>query len=411
MIKQTKLWKKDFTLMVIGQIISLFGNGILRFALPLYLLNITGSSSLFGLVSAVSFLPLVMLMPIGGIIADRTNKRNIMVILDFLTGFLMLFFYLTKDSISLIPLLIATLMVLYSIGGLYQPTVQASVPILLDEKILTKGNGIVNSIGALANLVAPVIGGMLLGRFGITPIILVSIVCFFISAILEIFITIPYTKAKSSSQVLTMAKEDFGLSIKFIFKENYELRKLMLVICILNAFITALIIISLPVFITERLFLSEEMYGYSQAILALGGLFGGIMAGVFGEKLHIKSLFKCIVFVALSLIPMSASMALTNKAMLSYILILITVFGAMCASSICSVMIITYIQSRTAEDMVGKAMAFVMTVGLLASPLGQAIYGTLFEYLIGYESFIVLGAVIISLLTGIYAKKIFKERL
>ncbi len=410
-MKQTKLWQKDFTLVVIGQIISLFGNGILRFALPLYLLNITGSSALFGVVSAVSFLPLVLLMPIGGIIADRTNKRNIMVILDFGAGFLMLFFYLTMSTFSLIPLLIATLMILYSIGGLYQPTVQASVPVLLDEKILTKGNGIVSSIGALANLIAPVIGGMLLGSFGITPIILVSIVCFYISGVLEIFITIPYKKEKSSLRVFAMVKDDFGLSIKFIWREKPELRKLMLVICILNALIAALIIISLPVLITERLFLSEEMYGYSQGVLALGGLFGGIMAGVLGEKLHIKSLYKYIVLVALSLIPMSVAMAFSSNAILSYVLILISAFSAMCASSLASVMIITYVQSKSAENMVGKVMALVMTVGMFASPLGQAIYGIAFEYLIGYESFVVLGAVLMSLLTGIYAKKIFKERL
>ncbi len=406
--KRVKLWQKDFTLVVIGQIISLFGNGILRFALPLYLLNITGSPALFGAVSAVAFVPLVLLMPIGGIIADRTNKRNVMVILDFLTGFLMLFFYLTMDTISLIPLLIATLMILYSIGGLYQPTVQASVPILLDERVLAQGNGIVGSIGALANLVAPIIGGILLGSFGIAPIIIVSIICFFASAILEMFIKIPHKKEIYNSSLPRMVKDDFSLSIKFIFKEKPALRRLMFVICLINGLISALIIISLPVLISERLFLSEEMYGYSQGVLALGGLFGGIMAGVFGAKLHIKSLYKYIVLVALSLIPMSVAMII-RSAMASYVLILISAFFAMCISSLASVMIITFIQSQTAENMVGKVMAFVMTVGLLASPLGQAAYGIAFEYLIGYESLVVMGAVLMSLLAGIYAKRISFE--
>ncbi len=405
-MKQTKLWQKDFTLMVIGQIISLFGNGILRFALPLYLLNITGSSALFGIVSGVAFVPLVLLMPIGGIIADRTNKRNVMVLLDFLTGFIMLFFYIMMGSVSLIPMLVVTLMLLYSISGLYQPTVQASVPVLLDEKILVRGNGIVSSIGSLANLISPIIGGVLLGGFGITPIILVSIICFFLSAILEIFITIPYEREKSSSSMLKMVKEDFRLSVKFICKEKPMLRKLMIVICILNALISALIIISLPVLITERLLLSEEMYGYSQGVLALGGLFGGIMAGVFGEKLHIKSLYKYIALVAFSLVPMAIAMAFNNSPTISYLLILISAFLAMCISSLATVLIITYIQSGTAENMVGKVMAFVMTVGMFASPLGQAIYGIAFEYLMGYESFVILGAILMALITSVYAKKI-----
>ena len=56
---------KDFILVVIGQIISLFGNAVLRFALPLHLLNITNSPALFGMVSALSFLPMLLMSPIS----------------------------------------------------------------------------------------------------------------------------------------------------------------------------------------------------------------------------------------------------------------------------------------------------------------------------------------------------------
>ena len=52
-----KLFHRDFTLVVIGQIISLLGNAVLRFVLPLYLLDVTGSRSLFGLCSAAAFVP------------------------------------------------------------------------------------------------------------------------------------------------------------------------------------------------------------------------------------------------------------------------------------------------------------------------------------------------------------------
>ena len=74
-----KLFSKDFILVVVGQIISLFGNATIRFALPLYLLNLTGSSALYGTVTACAFIPAILLSPVGGIVADRINKRNIMV--------------------------------------------------------------------------------------------------------------------------------------------------------------------------------------------------------------------------------------------------------------------------------------------------------------------------------------------
>lgn len=79
---------------MIGQIISLFGNAVIRFALPLHLLTVTQSPSLLGIVSGLSFLPLVIMSPVGGLIADRVNKRNIMVVLDFFTAGLVLAFQL-----------------------------------------------------------------------------------------------------------------------------------------------------------------------------------------------------------------------------------------------------------------------------------------------------------------------------
>ena len=128
------LFSRDFTLVVIGQIISLFGNATIRFALPLYLLNQTGSSALYGTVMACAFIPTILLSPIGGIVADRVNKRNIMVILDFFTAAVILIFPLLMGSVNLVVLLTVTMMLLYGIAGAYQPAVQASIPALTDPE-------------------------------------------------------------------------------------------------------------------------------------------------------------------------------------------------------------------------------------------------------------------------------------
>ena len=120
---EQKLFSKDFTLVVIGQIISLFGNATIRFALPLYLLNQTGSSALFGTVTACAFLPAILLTPVGGIIADRVNKRNIMVILDFFTAAVITLFSLWMEGGNLVFFVVVTMMLLYGIAGAYQPSV------------------------------------------------------------------------------------------------------------------------------------------------------------------------------------------------------------------------------------------------------------------------------------------------
>ncbi len=74
---QKKLFGRDFTLMVAGQIISLFGNAALRFALSMAVLDLTGSAALFGVISAISMVPTVLFSPFGGILADRVSKSGL----------------------------------------------------------------------------------------------------------------------------------------------------------------------------------------------------------------------------------------------------------------------------------------------------------------------------------------------
>ena len=110
-----QVFSRDFTLVVIGQIISLFGNAILHFALPLYLLRETGSSALFGVVTAFSFLPMVILSPVGGAVADRVNKRSMMAGLDFFTAGLILMYAPVRGLAPLVPVTVACLMLLYAV--------------------------------------------------------------------------------------------------------------------------------------------------------------------------------------------------------------------------------------------------------------------------------------------------------
>ena len=151
-IVKTKLFHKDFLLVVIGQIISLLGNGVLRFALPLYLLEQSGSATLYGAATACAFLPMVLLSPVGGMIADRVNKRNIMVALDFTTAALALCFLLLLGRVHMVGLLVVTLMLLFAIQGAYQPAVQASIPLLTDDSHLVAANAVVNQVNALSGL-------------------------------------------------------------------------------------------------------------------------------------------------------------------------------------------------------------------------------------------------------------------
>lgn len=235
-MKKSNLFNKDFTLVVIGQIISLFGNSILRFALPLYLLKETGSATIFGIVTACSFLPMIVLSILGGVLADRVNKKNIMVFLDFLTAIVILIFTIALGKLLIIPLFISILMILYGIQGAYQPSVQASIPFLVKEESIVSANAVINQVNALANLLGPILGGILFSILGLYPILILSIICFTFSAILEIFINIPYEKQVTNLSVFKIVKKDLLESLNFIRKEKPILFKVMILLSCLIFF-------------------------------------------------------------------------------------------------------------------------------------------------------------------------------
>ena len=144
-----RLFTRNFTLLILGQTSSLIGNYSLKFALSMYVLEQTGSASVFAGLMTVSLLPTILLSPFGGILADRANRRNIMVSLDALSGLSVLLSSLLLplgNEITVIGLLLVILSVL---GAFESPTVQACVPQMLSGDNVLKGNAAVNQIQAL----------------------------------------------------------------------------------------------------------------------------------------------------------------------------------------------------------------------------------------------------------------------
>ncbi len=408
-----KLFSKDFTLVVIGQIISLFGNATIRFALPLYLLNLTGSSALYGTVTACAFIPAILLSLVGGIVADRVNKRNIMVVLDFITAAIIIAFSLLMNEVNLILLLTVTLMLLYGIAGAYQPSVQASIPALVDQDNFMAANSIINTVSSFASLTGPVIGGILYSAYGLEPVLWVCSVCFILSAVMEIFIKIPFRKQASKGSIWKIVRTDFAESIRFIQKEKPVIRKALLVVCGINLFLSAMIIVALPYLITEVLNLessqANKLYGFAEGALAAGGLTGGIGAGLFANKLSVHRSGSLIIASAACVFPIGASLMLFSSGMINYIVLTVCCFAIMVFSTVFSIQMMSFIQAETPQKLIGKVIAVILTVSMCAQPLGNALYGILFEICKGYEYAVVLFSGIVSLTIAVRTRNIFKR--
>lgn len=274
-------------------------------------------------------------------------------------------------------------------------------------------NSIINTISSFASLIGPVLGGVLYSAYGLNPILWVCVVCFIISAIMEIFIKIPFQKQTSNDNILKIAKTDFTESIHFIRKEKPVIGKTLLVIYGINLFLSAMIIVALPYLVTEVLNLeasqANKLYGFAEGALAAGGLIGGISAGIFANKLSIHKSGNLVIACAICVFPIGAALILFSSGMINYIVITLCCFFIMVFSTIFTVQMMSFIQTETPQNLIGKVIAVILTVSMCAQPLGNALYGILFEVCRGYEYTVVLFSGIISLIIAISTRNIFKK--
>ena len=330
-----------------------------------------------------------------------------MVALDFITAAVILIFSLALGKVSLVPLMIAVLMILYGISGIYQPAVQASIPLIAEKQFLMQGNAVINMVSTLASLLGPVTGGVLFGAFGIMPILFISIVCFVFSAVMEIFIHIPFEKNTDGKSIFGAVGSDLSDSFKFIKNEKPIFISVLGIVALFNLILSAMMLVGIPVIVVQILGMSDTAIGITQGAMGLGGLAGGIIAGAAAGKIRLKNGYVFLIICSLAAFFMGIPVLEAIPKNIGYFLITAISFGAMCASAMFSVSMMTVVQQQTPPNLLGKIMAVVIAVSGCSQPVGQAVYGVLFDVLAGKSYLITTGAAILAMAVSMYSKKVF----
>ena len=405
----SRLFQRDFTIMILGQIISLFGNAILRFSLSLYVLEVTGSAAVFGTILAVSMIPTVLLSPFGGVLADRLPKQKIMTILDFVTAGLIVFYDAVYGSAGNLAAVTIFMILLTLIQAFYQPSVQASIPLLASQEQLMAANGIVMQVQALAGLLGPILAGMLYGIGGVKPILAASAVCFFLSAVMELFLHIPHEKREADGSPVRMALLDLKGAVTYLIRENTCLFKLLIVVAGINLFLSALFIIGLPYLVKIYLGMSAQAYGFAEAAMGMGSILGGLVSGLAGKKIPFKHSHYFLLGTPLLLIPVILILLFQAPGKMIYAVLLFSVMIGMGFAALFTIAAQTFIQKSTPVHMLGKVGAFVSTICVCALPIGQAMYGGLFELFSGSPWVVVLVGTVISMMLAYAAKRTLRN--
>ena len=378
-MKKEKLFTRNFTLLILGQVSSLTGNYTLKFALSMYVLEQTGSASIFAGMLSAALLPTVLLSPFGGILADRANRKHIMVALDALSGLSVL------AAGLLLPLgrelwVIGALLVLLSVLAAFEsPTVQACVPQMVSPQNLVQGNAVVSQVSAVTSLVTPFLGSLFYTAFGIGPVFAAAVACFWLTALLECMIRLEYQKPPRTAGIGAIVREDLALSAHFLRREQPDILKLLLLAALAGMFVSGTAVVGFPYLVRTVLGLSATYYGAAESAMGAAAILGSLCAGLLGKKLRVRDMAAIFLSFGLSLFPIGFSFLLPVGTMARYGVLLF--FFCVCQLGVCifSTYAITLIQQRTPEQLMGKVMSCVFTLSMCAQPVGQLVYGALFD--------------------------------
>lgn len=404
-----KLFTGNFILLILGQLSSLFGNFILKLALSMYVLDATGSAAVFAGILSAAVIPTIILSPLGGILADRADRRNVMVALDVLTGISVLgaaLFLTERNSITVICVLLVILSIL---GAFETPTVQACIPTMLEGDNIMKGNAIVNQTASFSYLIAPMLGGVLYSIIGLKPVMYASVVCFFLTALFECFIKLHYKRPHSAQGIFSIIRQDLSESVRYIFKEQTAIAKMLLLTALSRFFVMGVIIVGLPFIIRAVLHLDAKYYGAAESALAVAVILGSTAAGLLTGKLKIHRLSVVLAFLGIFMLPAGAVFFLPVNAMVQYAVLVLSFCCIQTVISIFSIFAVSLIQQRTPNHLIGKIMAYTSAITLCVQPVGQIVYGFYFDRFSHAVYLVLLPTGLIVCAIGLSSAKFFRD--
>lgn len=281
------MWNnRNLRLLVLGQASSLVGNYTLKFALSMYILEVTGSAALFATFLSVAMVPTIVLSPFGGILADRGDRRRIMVTLDACAGLAVLLAALTLPLGHALGVIGALLVVLSVLGAFESPTVQACVPQMLEGEDLVRGNAVVAQVQAVASLATPFLGSVLYAAVGLVPVLWGAAGCFLVTALLECCLQLPPPAPVEGLGVREVLKQDLAASGRFLWREEPGMLKLLLLAALVSFFLAGILVVGFPFLVRTVLGLSATHYGGAESALGVAAVLGSLWVGLLAGRLR-----------------------------------------------------------------------------------------------------------------------------
>ena len=270
---------KKFMMIWIGELISSIGSGMTAFALSIYVYEMTGSVSYVSLVTLLAYLPTILLSPLGGVLADRYDRRILMIIGDLFSG-LGLLYILWQIQIgagSMLPILIGVTFNAVFVA-LLEPSYRATITDLLTQEEYDRASGMVQMAGNARYLLSPALAGILLAVADIRLILVLDISTFFITITMVALVrkTIQKPVKRETQGFLTEMKQGFT-----VITENKGILSLVIIMAFVCFFIGFVQTLTGPMVLAVS---DARTVGMLESVCATGMLVGSVWIGFVGIR-------------------------------------------------------------------------------------------------------------------------------
>jgi MFS family permease len=284
---------RKFLILWSGDLISQIGGGLTSFGLGVYVFNITGSAAMMAIVTLLGFLPTLLLSIPAGALADKYDRRILMMIGDGFSAIGIIYILVSmmfKDVAIWQICLGVSISSIFS--SLLEPSYRATVTDMLSEEEYTKANGLTSLSGSARYLVSPLIAGLLLGAYDIKLLLIIDICTFFVT-----FFTTALVKKSIKSE--RIKKNESFLSILSQGWREVHARKGIFLLIIVSSLISMCIgviqILSEPMILS---FADSKTLGITETVCALGMLATALITGIVGISKHHSAILSISLILA-----------------------------------------------------------------------------------------------------------------
>lgn len=287
-------WKQSsgmriFTIIWFGQLVSVLGTGMTRFALMIWAYQQTGNATTLALIGFFAWVPFIVLSPFAGVWVDRLDRRRIMLVTNLgqclVTVVVLSLFFTGRLAIWHIYLL-ETCASLFD--AFQAPAYTAATTTLLSKQEYARANGMRSLAGDVAQIAAPVTAGALLPFLGIGGVMLIDGATFGVALLSLWLVRIPPPSRQTTQVKTDHFLSEASIGFRYIFQRK-GLWGLMLIFMGVHFFASLTYFAVLPALILARTNGNETALGLVQAALGAGGVTGGLLVSIWGlprRKIH-----------------------------------------------------------------------------------------------------------------------------